>query len=265
MLHASWKTFKIWFTMFVNREVPLPVPSSLSIAGKSLHSLLVVKTPEPDNPPATAGALVISTGQTISDWQAAALFLTRNRQGTGGTPLLVLVDSTLDHDALDERLEILMPARPDGIILTGVREGADLQRLDVALSVAEAMAGREPGETAVVAMIGDNAAGLLAAGNFADRTPRLRALGHNATALAVALGVENSPHHQSADGSRALSRGLTILGAAKAGVAALDWLAPTLAGDDLQRACIEARHAGFAALITENPDQLAAITAAYYG
>lgn len=263
MLHASGKVFKIWFTMTVNREVPLPTPSSLSIAGKPLYSLLVVRTTvNAGQFSPSAGALVVSPGQSIADWHAAALFLTRRRQADSKTPLLVLADSARDSDSLDEQLEIIIPARPDGIVLSGVANGTDLQRLDVALSVAEAMAGREPGETALIAMIGDNASGLLSVASFAGRTPRLLGLGYRAAALA-GTSKKRSPDRQAESAPVALSRGLTLLGAAKAQVAALDWLDPSLAGDDLERACAAARRDGFSALITETPDQLAAITAAY--
>ncbi|MBW8446167.1 MAG: hypothetical protein K0M49_11100 [Arenimonas sp.] len=242
----------------------MPIPSSLSIAGKPLYSLLVVSTTEEvgQSPPA-AGALVVSPGGSTADWRAAALFLTRRRQTKSETPLLVLVDSALDSDALDERLEILVPARPDGIVLSSVADGSDLQRLDVALSVAEAMAGREPGATPLIAMIGDNASGLLALASFAGRTPRLRAVGRAARALAAELRMEGSPNQQGDAAPVTLSRGLTLLGAAKAQVAALDWLDPTLTGHDLERACAAARRDGFSALITETPDQLTAIAAAY--
>ena len=264
MLHASGKVFKIWFTMSVNREVPLPIPSSFSIAGKPLYSLLVVSaTDEAGQSPPAAGALVVRPGESIADWQAAALLLTRRRQADGETPLLVLADSALDSDSLDAQLETLIPTRPDGIVLSGVADGTDLQRLDVALSVAEATAGREPGETALIAMIGDNPSGLLSVASFAGRTPRLLALGSRATALAGKPGMEFSPDRHGESALVSLSRGLTLLGAAKAQVAALDWLDPSLAGDDLERACISARRDGFSALITETPDHLAVIAAAY--
>lgn len=264
MLHASGKVFKIWFTMSVNREVPLPIPSSLSIAGKPLYSLLVVRATDVIVPPVSPpGALVVRPGQSSADWRAAALYLTRRRQIEGETPLLVLVDSALDDDALDERLEILVPARPDGIVLSGVADGTELQRLDVALSVAEATAGREPGETPLIAMIGDNASGLLSVAGFAGRTPRLMAIGCAVTSLAAELGIDGSLARQGEPAPVALSRGLTLLGAAKARVAALDWLDPSLEGSDLERACIAARRDGYSALITETPDHLPAIAAAY--
>lgn len=264
MLHASGKVFKIWFTMSVNREVPLPIPSSLSIGGKPLYSLLVVRATENVGQLApSADALVTIPGETIADWRAAALFMTRRREVDSETPLLALVDSALASDALDERLEILIPARPEGIVLSNVAEGAELQRLDVALAVAEAIAGREHGETALIPMIGDNASGLLSIASIAGRTPRLRAVGRAATALAAELRIPGSPDRQHEAAPVALSRGLTLLGAAKARVAALDWLDPSLAGDDLERACAAARRDGFAALITETPDHLPAIAAAY--
>jgi len=130
------------------------------------------------------------------------------------------------------------------------------------LSWAVPAAGLEAGATVFFAISGDNPAGLLDAGSLAGRTPRLRAIGRNATALAAALGIERHSPAPGASGAVSLSGGLTVLAAAKAGVAALDWIDPALEGEALSEACARARADGFAILTQENPEQLAAIAAA---
>lgn len=250
--------------MFINAEVDLPTPPGISLAGRLLRAILVMPVSTDDAAcPQTADALAIPTGNALDDWQIAAEMILRHRQARPGIPLLMAIDSGSDADDLGACFATILPARPDGLLVSGVRSGADLQRIDVILSVAETVSGQAPGETAILAIIGDNPAGLLDAGSLAGRTPRLKAIGCNATALAAALGIHGPSQASSADNAVSLSRSLTVLAAAKAGVAALDWLDPALEGTALSEACARARADGFGGLTTENPAQLAAIAGAY--
>lgn len=250
--------------MFINPEVDLSNPPGFSLAGRLLRAILVMPAGTEDVAcPPTADALAIRTGNVMDDWSAAAQMILRHRQGRPEVPVLMIVDAGLEADHLDRCFGTLLPARPDGLIVCGVRNGADLQKMDVILSVAEAVAGLEAGATALIAIIGDNPAGLLDAGSLADRTPRLKAIGRNATALAATLGIHGPAPAPGTDSAVSLSRGLTVLAAAKAGVAALDWIEPALEGEALIEACGRARADGFGILATENPEQLAAIAAAY--
>ncbi|MBC7150029.1 MAG: hypothetical protein H5U22_11660 [Rhizobium sp.] len=250
--------------MFINPEVDLPLPPGFSLAGRLLHAIRVspVSTDDVACPPA-ADALAILAGNTPGDWSLAAQMILRHRQALPEVPVLFAVDAGLDADDLDACFAIILPARPDGLIVTGVGNGADLQRIDVMLSVAEAVAGLEHGATALLAIIGDNTAGLLDAGSLAGRTPRLKAIGRNATVLAAALGTGDRSSAPGDDSAVSLSRGLTVLAAAKAGVAALDWIDPALEGEALSEACARARADGFGILVTENPEQLSTLAAAY--
>lgn len=242
----------------------MPLPPGLSLAGRLLRAILVMPAHAGGTAcPAKADALAILRGNATGDWSLAAQMILRHRQALPEVPVLIAVDSALDADDLDACLATNLPARPDGLIVTGVRNGADLQRMDVMLSVAEAVAGLEHGATALLAIIGDNPAGLLDAGSLAGRTPRLKVIGRNATALAAALEIERHSPAPGADNAVSLSRGLTVLAAAKAGVAALDWIDTTLEGEALIEACARARADGFGTLATENPEQLTAIAAAY--
>jgi citrate lyase beta subunit len=242
----------------------LPLPPGFSLAGRLLRAILVlpIGTDDVACPPA-ADALAILAGNTPGDWSLAAQMILRHRQVRPEVPVLIAVDAVLDADDLDTCFAIILPARPDGLIVTGVRNGVDLQRIDVMLSVAEAVAGLEHGATALLAIIGDNPAGLLDAGSLAGRTPRLKAIGRNATVLAAALGTGDRSSAPGDDSAVSLSRGLTVLAAAKAGVAALDWIDPALEGEALSEACARARADGFGILVTENPEQLSTLAAAY--
>lgn len=250
--------------MFINPEVDLPIPPGFSLAGRLLRAILVLPIGTDDVAcPQTADALAILAGNAVDDWSLAAQMILRHRQALPEVPVLIVVDAGLDADHLDACFAIILPARPDGLIVTGVRNGADLQRMDVMLSVAEAVAGLEHGATALLAIIGDNPAGVLDAGSLAGRTPRLKVIGRNATVLAAALGTDDHSPSPGDDSAVSLSGGLTVLAAAKAGVAALDWIDPALEGEALSEACARARADGFGILATEEPEQLTAIAAAY--
>ncbi|MBV2185832.1 MAG: hypothetical protein KUL88_14975 [Rhizobium sp.] len=250
--------------MFINAEVALPIPRGPILAGRLLRAILALPVNRVEAPcPASADAMALVPGLAIDDWHRAAERVIRHQQVRRGVPVLVVVDSGLDADQLDTRLSIIVPARPDGLVLCGVKNGADLQRIDVMLSVAEASAGHEPGETAILAVIGDNPAGLLDAASLAGRTQRLQVIGRNPAALAAAIGIAEQSPVRSGDGAIALSRGLTLLAATNAGVAALDWLDPALNGEALSEACRRARADGFGVLVAEDPAQLAAIAEAY--
>ncbi|GEO83235.1 MULTISPECIES: hypothetical protein [Alphaproteobacteria] len=250
--------------MFINVEVVLPTPESLHLCGRSLRAILVVPAASSSEPPpSNAEAVAVAPGAQAENWTIAAEMLTRFRQTDGETALLVTADSALDADSLDARLSVIIPARPDGLLVTGVRAGADLQRIDIALSVAEVMAGREPGTTALVAIMGDNPSGLLAAGSFAGKSTRLRGIGWRAAMLADQMGIDTGQRAQIQTDAISLGRGLTALAATTAGVTALDWLDPNLLATPLSRACADARANGFGALITGNPDHLQDIAAAF--
>ncbi len=173
--------------------------------------------------------------------RARAMLSSLPRPSNGGIPLIGgLHPQDSNEHAAD--VEAAVAAGAEAVALRGVRAGADLQRLDVVLSVAEAEQGRPMGSTAILAFIGDNPAGLLAAGSFAAMTPRLSMLGWHGGRLATALG--QGPDADQTFGT--LARSTTLMAAAAAGVAALDWMDPRLEGAALQRHLAGTAADGFA-------------------
>lgn len=127
-----------------------------------------------------------------------------------------------------------------GIVLGKAREGADLQRLDVMLSAAEALSGQPVGGMGIVALAADHPAGVLALSGFAGKSPRLVALGGGGDTLRHALGLadrEAEPLRQ--------ARGLLVLAAAMAGVPALAGAEAGLARGDFATLCRRDRDQGF--------------------
>ncbi len=183
------------------------------------------------------------------------------RIGARATPpaLFALVPPPLETDALALALSLIVPHQPDAILLSGPTCGADVQKADVMLSVEEAKAGLAVGRTAILALAGDNPAGALSAASFAGKSKRLAGLAWHPMALAANLGVAASLDSIPLPGGLATARGLMLLGAASAGIAAIDWLRAETNEDRVSEACRTALQDGFSAIICERPDQVATV------
>lgn len=190
-----------------------------------------------------------------------ALQVLVRRMGTEAAPpaLLAFVPQAHDTEALTLALALIVPREPDAILLCGATCGADVQKADVMLSVEEAKAGLTVGRTAILALAGDNPTGALSAMSFAGKSGRLAALAWSPTALAANLGVVASLDSMPLPCGLATARGLILLGAASAGVSAIDWLGAEADEDRVSEACRTALRDGFSAMICERPEQVATV------
>lgn len=251
--------------MFINPEAALSPSRALILSGRPIRIILGLTTDAPDDGASAAvegvDALAIRCG-TVEDTTAVQL-IRKARNTAPSLPLLVIIDGAGNADETDALLSALAPARPDGLILTGLRHGVDLQRFDIQLTVAEAAAGLEPGATALIAMIGDNPEGLIDAGSFAGRTARLKAIGCDMAGLAEKLGIGRDKDMTELPAALTLGRGTSVLAAARAGVAALERLDPGLKGERLASACRRAVGDGFSVLLCEEPRQVPVIAGLY--
>ena len=161
-------------------------------------------------------------------------------------------------------LAALVPCRPGGIMLPKARGRADVECLDHYLSALEVAAGMKPGATRVIPLVTETAESMFATGTYAG-APRLAALTWGAEDLADAVGASDN---RNADGTYAftyeLARSFCLLGAAAAGVAAVE----TIHGDfrdeaGLRRRAQQARRAGFRGMLAIHPAQVEVINAAF--
>lgn len=166
-------------------------------------------------------------------------------------------------DALAD-LAAIMPARPGGIMLPKAGGRTDVETLDHYLSAFEAAHGSAIGSTPVAALITETAAAMFHTGDYTG-TPRVVALSWGAEDLADAIGASTN---RTADGGYGftydLARSLCLLGAARAGVAAIE----TIHGDfhdlDGLRARAEtARRDGYRGMLAIHPAQVDPINAAF--
>ncbi len=130
------------------------------------------------------------------------------------------------------------------VVFSGARSGAEVQRLDMALRVAEIRAGLAPGRTRIAALA--DAAGILASSSFERCSNRL-----------AALGWEGG-YDPSSDTAR-LAAGTIALAAAAAGVAAIDAVSPTGDATAFLSECERARANGFSGKLCRSSDQIAIV------
>lgn len=161
-------------------------------------------------------------------------------------------------------LAAVLPARPGGIMLPKARGGEDVVRLGHYLSALEVAAGTEEGATRVIALVTETAAGMFTTGTYGG-LPRLDALTWGAEDLADAIGAsENREPDGSYGFTYQLARSLCLLGAASAGVAAVE----TIHGDyrdldGLRARAEKVRRDGYRGMLAIHPSQVEVINEAF--
>ncbi|OAI24944.1 aldolase [Methylosinus sp. R-45379] len=155
--------------------------------------------------------------------------------------------------AIDADLAALVAAGVDGVFLPQACGGASVQHLSAKLAVAEAECGRADGATRIIALATQTPAAIFALSTYGGSSSRLEALAFDTEPLRRALGA--SP--DGAAGPSAIARSLLLLGAAAAGVAAIDAPFADLAdAAGLAAQCRAARQEGFAGKLALDPIQI---------
>lgn len=216
----------------------------------------------------TADALVVDL--TGDGWDRAASGA-RVREATAGArarlPVLVRV-SGVASPRLAEDLAMVLPARPSGVVLSGVAGPADVEELGARLRVSEAELGRADGETRIVPVIGTPAGVLALAGqSFASASfasTSWAGLGR------IAAFAWEPPHPPACDDPLTdvarLARAFAVLAAGRAGVVALDPLPRTdAAGDAFRRACLAALREGIGGAAVRSVEQAGIANAVFPG
>lgn len=161
-------------------------------------------------------------------------------------------------------LAAIMPARPGGIMLPKVYGRADVEKLDHCLSALEVTNGIEEGSTPVIVLITETAEAMFHTGDYKG-APRVVALTWGAEDLADSIGASSN---RNPDGSYSftyeLARSLTVLGAATAGVTAIETISADFRDLDALRARAErVRRDGFRGMMAIHPAQVPVINAAF--
>jgi citrate lyase subunit beta / citryl-CoA lyase len=214
-----------------------------------------------------ADAVILDLEDAVAEQQksrarsAVAAFL--GAQPPDRSRLWVRINPIRGPHALTD-LAAVIPRRPGGIMLPKSCGPADVDVLDKYLSALEVAAGVELGSTKVAVLVTETAAAMFTTGNYAG-APRMVAMSWGAEDLADAVGATENRH---ADGryffTYELARSLCLLGAAAAGVVAIE----TIHGDyrdeaGLRSRAVDVRRAGFRGMLAIHPAQVDVINEAF--
>lgn len=213
-----------------------------------------------------AGALILDLEDSVApDRKDEARGLTRAMLGSrrDGQLLYVRVNA-LDTGLTLQDLAAVMPARPDGIVLPKCRSGDDVRQLGFWLDAFEAAAGAPVGATRIVVVATETAGSVFGLGTYRDCSPRLVGLMWGAEDLAASLGATENGCSGQFHSPYRLARDLCLMGAAAAGVAAIDTVytdIDNLAG--LEQETRAARRDGFSVKAVIHPRHVDIVNAAF--
>ncbi|WP_439485456.1 HpcH/HpaI aldolase/citrate lyase family protein [Blastomonas fulva] len=161
-------------------------------------------------------------------------------------------------------LAAVMPAHPGGIMLPKVYGRADVDRLDHCLSALEVANGIKEGSTPVIVLITETAEAMFHTGSYKG-APRVVALTWGAEDLADSIGASSNRNPDGSYGfTYELARSLTVLGAATAGVAAIETISADFRDLDALRLRAEkVRRDGFRGMLAIHPAQVDVINDAF--
>ncbi|MGN7293731.1 aldolase/citrate lyase family protein [Rhizobium sp. SAFR-030] len=175
----------------------------------------------------------------------------------GRAVLLPPIDSPQIRSAIGRAIA----AAEQSVILPRVRDPAEVQHLDVLLTVAETEAGQAVGATTIIAVCGDTAEGVLFGQDFRRLSTRLKALAFDASALMVSIGLADSIDRDPEP--LRVARANVILAAAAAGLKALDMATDPADPALFRLECEEARRQGFHGRIARQAWQAEIIAAVF--
>ena len=184
--------------------------------------------------------------------------------GAGDRARLWVRINPLDTDMPLADLAAVMPARPGGIMLPKAEGPEQVARLDNYLSVLEVANGIEAGSTPVMALVTETAASMFEAGNYSG-APRLAAMSWGAEDLSDSIGAQaNVDETGEYDPAYILARTLCLLGAARAGVPAIETIATDFRDlDGLAKRAASVRRQGFGGMLAIHPAQIGPINEAF--
>jgi citrate lyase subunit beta / citryl-CoA lyase len=176
-------------------------------------------------------------------------------------PKLFVRINALTSGLINDDLDGIMGAAPDGVMLPKSQSGDDVALLSAKLAVREAESGLADGQTKIIAIATETAASIFHMGTYAGVSQRLTGLTWGAEDLSADLGAEAN---RLADGQYTdpyrLARALCIFAAQAADAAAIDTVFTAFRDMDALRAeCEAARRDGFVGKMAIHPAQVPVI------
>jgi citrate lyase subunit beta/citryl-CoA lyase len=185
-------------------------------------------------------------GAAREEARAFARACLETARGRTPRPAIFAQVASVKSPASEADLDAVVAPGLDGVFLEGCEGRVDMQQAAARLAIREAAFDLPEGSLRIVALAAQTAAGVFALGGYRGASPRLAALAMDETPLPGGAAA------------RGVARTALVLGAAAAGVPALD-AAPRVGAGALEEACRAARREGFAGLMTPRPGEIPAI------
>ena len=161
-------------------------------------------------------------------------------------------------------LAVIVPARPEAVMLPKCSSAAELLALDHHLEALEVAYGLGPGSIGVLPIATETTASVLALPTMFACTRRLIGVCFGAEDLSADLGIAPRRADLTYPAPIAAARAQALLAAAAAGIPAIDTPFPDPRNPDgLVRESAEAAMDGFAGKLCIHPDQVAPVNAAF--
>lgn len=185
----------------------------------------------------------------------------------GRARLWVRINPVTTADCIADLVAVI-PSHPGGVFLPKAEGAADITRLHHYLTALEAANGIPQGRTLIAALVTETAAAMFRTGDYAGDYPgraRLVAMSWGAEDLSSALGAREQ---RGPDGEYShtyeMARSLCLIGAAAAGVAAIETVQPEFRNlDALAARARRVRAQGFRGMLAIHPAQVEPINEAF--
>jgi citrate lyase subunit beta/citryl-CoA lyase len=246
------------------------MPGSGNPAAYAMRSFLFVPGDSPRKfaraAESAADALILDLEDSVApDQKPQARGTTAEMlRGERGRQKLFVRVNALDTSLTLADLAAVMPARPDGIVLPKCGSGADVRLLSNYLEAFEAAAGTKAGHTLILPVATETAEAIFGLGSYKEAGARLWGLMWGGEDLQASLGATENRRDGVFHSPYRLARDLCLMGAAAAGVVAVDTVYTNI--DDLaglEAECRAARRDGFAAKALIHPKHVDTVHVAF--
>ena len=213
-----------------------------------------------------ADALILDLEDSVAtDQKNAARGITQDMLSAerGAQTLFVRVNAFDSGRTLGD-LAAVMPHRPDGIVLPKCAGAADVTQLSLYLDAFEAAAGHEVGAARIIGVATETAQSVFGLGSYQDASQRLLGIMWGGEDLAASLGATETNVEGVFTGPFVLARNLCLMGAAAAGIMAIDTVSTRIKDLDLvETEARAARRDGFGAKAVIHPSHVDIVNRAF--
>jgi citrate lyase subunit beta / citryl-CoA lyase len=213
-----------------------------------------------------AHALILDLEDSVApEKKEEARHMTRAMLGGGQTPqrLYVRVNALQSRETLRD-LAAVIPGAPYGVVLPKCEAASHVAQLAYWLDAFEAAAALPAGNIKIIGIATETAQSVFGLCTYRGCSPRLEGLMWGAEDLAASLGAIDNGGAGGFHSPYRLARDLCLMGAAAAGVGAIDTVYTKIDDlDGLEREAKAARRDGFTAKAVIHPSHVTAVNKAF--